>query len=125
MLLTEQQWVERACRTRTPRRRAHQTPPNLHTGTQAARLHASTLAHHTCSGRVPGWDGENRTDFTVPECPTSLAAVASVPASLTWQQKSKLDGMDAGKRYVHLPGHTWPDAEEGGASKPSVVFGYA
>ena len=44
---------------------------------------------------------------------------------LTWQQKSKLDGMDAGKRYVHLPGHTWPDAEEGGASKPSVVFGYA
>ena len=36
--------------------------------------------------------------------------------------QSKLDQMDCGKRFVCPAWHTWDDAEEGGAVKPSRVL---
>lgn len=42
--------------------------------------------------------------------------------SLTWDQKAKLDAIDCGKRFVDNAWHTWEDAEEGGAAKPSRVL---
>ena len=44
---------------------------------------------------------------------------------LTWDQKSALDELEktSPKRFVDPSFHTWPDAEEGGATKPSLVFG--
>jgi diketogulonate reductase-like aldo/keto reductase len=41
---------------------------------------------------------------------------------LTWDQKAKLDAIDCGKRFVDNEWHTWDDAEEGGAAKPSLVL---
>ncbi|KAI3430761.1 hypothetical protein D9Q98_009173 [Chlorella vulgaris] len=41
---------------------------------------------------------------------------------LTWDQKAKLDALDCGKRFVDSEWHTWDDAEEGGATKPSLVL---
>lgn len=41
---------------------------------------------------------------------------------LTWDQKSRLDAMDEGKRFVDFEWHRWDDAEEGGAVKPSKVL---
>lgn len=41
--------------------------------------------------------------------------------------QSILDQLDAGKRFITSPGgftKNWGDVEEGGAKKPSVVFGY-
>ncbi len=42
---------------------------------------------------------------------------------LSWDQKAALDALDCGKRFVNMPWHTWADDEEGGATKPSTVFG--
>lgn len=44
---------------------------------------------------------------------------------LTWDQKSALDQLEKTnpKRFVDPSFHTWEDVEEGGATKPSVVFG--
>ena len=44
---------------------------------------------------------------------------------LTWDQKAALDSLEKpGKRFVNPSFHTWEDVQDGGASKPSVVFGY-
>lgn len=41
---------------------------------------------------------------------------------LTWDQKAKLDALDAGRHFVNSSWHTWEDPEEGGAAKPSLVL---
>lgn len=44
---------------------------------------------------------------------------------LSWDQKAALDSLDnPGKRFVDPSFHTWEDSEDGGAAKPSIVFGY-
>jgi diketogulonate reductase-like aldo/keto reductase len=41
---------------------------------------------------------------------------------LSWDQKARLDALDEGRRFVSPEWHTWPPAEEGGATKPSVLM---
>lgn len=41
---------------------------------------------------------------------------------LTWDQKSSIDALDAGKRFISPSWHSWEDEEEGGAVKPSAVL---
>jgi alcohol dehydrogenase (NADP+) len=41
---------------------------------------------------------------------------------LTWDQKSSIDALDAGKRFISPSWHEWEDEEEGGAAKPSTVL---
>jgi hypothetical protein len=36
--------------------------------------------------------------------------------------QEKLDALDCGRRFVDASWHTWDDAEEGGALKPSRVL---
>jgi diketogulonate reductase-like aldo/keto reductase len=43
---------------------------------------------------------------------------------LTWDQKSALDAIDCGKRFIDPSFHEWEDMEAGGAHKPSKVFCY-
>lgn len=45
-----------------------------------------------------------------------------VPPLLICRLQAKLDAIDCGKRFVDNAWHTWEDAEEGGAAKPSRVL---
>ena len=42
--------------------------------------------------------------------------------TLTWDQKSALDKLECGRRYIDPPFHTFTDPEKGGALKPSSVL---
>jgi hypothetical protein len=48
----------------------------------------------------------------------------SLPPSRSFSPppQAKLDALDCGKRFVDSEWHTWEDAEEGGATKPSKVL---
>lgn len=41
---------------------------------------------------------------------------------LTWDQKSKLDALECGKRFAQPPWAQWENSDEGGALKPSTVL---
>ena len=53
-----------------------------------------------------------------PACPHLLFTLLCLPPC---HIQALLDTLDCGKRYIHIPGSTWPDAEEGGVTKPSTV----
>jgi len=62
----------------------------------------------------------------IPKASSEAHLAANIAHAFDWRlsnaDKAALDALDCGKRFIQGPWHQWPDAEEGGVLKPSLVL---